>query len=67
MLLHFARAGARPIVRDGEIALRPIGHVAPTFDHRSAAFATLRRQDTHASGEPGGVRTSPIQIGAQPV
>jgi pyruvate dehydrogenase E2 component (dihydrolipoamide acetyltransferase) len=53
-ILSIGRVAERPVVRDGEIVVRPIGHVSVTFDHRvvdgarAAAFglrviATLAR------------------------
>jgi pyruvate dehydrogenase E2 component (dihydrolipoamide acetyltransferase) len=33
-ILSLGRVGDRPVVRDGEIVVRPIGYVALTFDHR---------------------------------
>jgi pyruvate dehydrogenase E2 component (dihydrolipoamide acetyltransferase) len=33
-ILSIGRIAARPVVRDGEIVVRQIGHVAITFDHR---------------------------------
>ena len=33
-ILSVGRIGPRPAVRDGEVAVRPIGHVSVTFDHR---------------------------------
>ena len=33
-ILGLHRIGPRPVVRDGEIVVRPIGHVSVTFDHR---------------------------------
>jgi hypothetical protein len=42
-------------VRDGEIVVRPVGHVALTFDHRSAAFATSRGRTPRAAESSGGV------------
>jgi len=33
-ILSLGRVAERPVVRDGEIALRPVGYVALTFDHR---------------------------------
>jgi pyruvate dehydrogenase E2 component (dihydrolipoamide acetyltransferase) len=33
-ILSVGRIGPRPVVRDGEIVVRQIGHVAITFDHR---------------------------------
>jgi pyruvate/2-oxoglutarate dehydrogenase complex dihydrolipoamide acyltransferase (E2) component len=33
-ILSIGRIAERPVVRDGEVVARPIGHVALTFDHR---------------------------------
>jgi pyruvate dehydrogenase E2 component (dihydrolipoamide acetyltransferase) len=33
-ILSLGRIAERPVVRDGEIVVRPIGYVALTFDHR---------------------------------
>jgi pyruvate dehydrogenase E2 component (dihydrolipoamide acetyltransferase) len=33
-ILSIGRIADRPVVRDGQIVVRPIGHVALTFDHR---------------------------------
>jgi len=33
-ILSIGRIGPRPVVRDGEIVVRPIGTIAVTFDHR---------------------------------
>jgi pyruvate dehydrogenase E2 component (dihydrolipoamide acetyltransferase) len=33
-ILSLGRVAERPVVRDGEIVARPIGHVSVTFDHR---------------------------------
>jgi pyruvate/2-oxoglutarate dehydrogenase complex dihydrolipoamide acyltransferase (E2) component len=33
-ILSIGRIGERPVVRDGEIAARPVGTIAVTFDHR---------------------------------
>jgi pyruvate/2-oxoglutarate dehydrogenase complex dihydrolipoamide acyltransferase (E2) component len=33
-ILSIGRIGPRPVVRDGEIVVRQLGHVAITFDHR---------------------------------
>jgi pyruvate dehydrogenase E2 component (dihydrolipoamide acetyltransferase) len=33
-ILSIGRVADRPVVRDGEIVVRPIGHLALTFDHR---------------------------------
>jgi pyruvate/2-oxoglutarate dehydrogenase complex dihydrolipoamide acyltransferase (E2) component len=33
-ILSVGRIGPRPVVRDGEIVVRQLGHVALTFDHR---------------------------------
>jgi pyruvate dehydrogenase E2 component (dihydrolipoamide acetyltransferase) len=56
-ILSVGRIADRPVVRDGEIVVRPIGHVAVTFDHRvvdgarAAEFglAVLRRLEQPAS------------------
>jgi pyruvate/2-oxoglutarate dehydrogenase complex dihydrolipoamide acyltransferase (E2) component len=33
-ILSLGRIAERPVVRDGEVAVRPVGYVALTFDHR---------------------------------
>ena len=33
-ILGLHRIAERPVVRDGEIVVRPIGNVSVTFDHR---------------------------------
>jgi len=33
-ILSVGRIGPRPVVRDGEVVVRQVGHVAVTFDHR---------------------------------
>ena len=33
-ILSIGRIGPRPVVREGEIVVRPMGHVSVTFDHR---------------------------------
>jgi pyruvate dehydrogenase E2 component (dihydrolipoamide acetyltransferase) len=33
-ILSIGRVADRPVVRDGEIVVRPVGHVSLTFDHR---------------------------------
>ncbi len=33
-ILSLGRIADRPVVRDGEVVVRPLGHVAITFDHR---------------------------------
>jgi pyruvate/2-oxoglutarate dehydrogenase complex dihydrolipoamide acyltransferase (E2) component len=33
-ILSVGRVGDRPVVRDGELAIRPVGTIAITFDHR---------------------------------
>src|SRR5581483_10909394 len=44
-ILGVHRIGPRPVVRDGEVVVRPVGNVSVTFDHRvvdgarAAAFA----------------------------
>jgi pyruvate/2-oxoglutarate dehydrogenase complex dihydrolipoamide acyltransferase (E2) component len=53
-ILSLGRIADRPVVRDGEIVSRPVGHVAITFDHRvvdgarAAEFglAVIRRLET---------------------
>jgi pyruvate dehydrogenase E2 component (dihydrolipoamide acetyltransferase) len=32
--LSIGRIAERPVVRDGEVVVRPIGYVSVTFDHR---------------------------------
>jgi pyruvate/2-oxoglutarate dehydrogenase complex dihydrolipoamide acyltransferase (E2) component len=56
-ILSIGRIADRPVVRDGEIVVRPIGYVAVTFDHRvvdgarAAEFglAVLRRLEQPAT------------------
>jgi pyruvate dehydrogenase E2 component (dihydrolipoamide acetyltransferase) len=33
-ILSIGRVAERPVVRDGDVVVRPVGHVALTFDHR---------------------------------
>jgi pyruvate dehydrogenase E2 component (dihydrolipoamide acetyltransferase) len=33
-ILGVHRIGPRPVVRDGEIVVRPVGNISVTFDHR---------------------------------
>jgi pyruvate dehydrogenase E2 component (dihydrolipoamide acetyltransferase) len=33
-ILSIGRVADRPVVRDGEVTVRPVGYVALTFDHR---------------------------------
>jgi pyruvate dehydrogenase E2 component (dihydrolipoamide acetyltransferase) len=50
-ILGIHRIGPRPVVRDGEVAVRPIGNLSVTFDHRVVdgaragefALAVIRR------------------------
>ena len=56
-ILSLGRIADRPVVRDGEIVVRPVGYVALTFDHRvvdgarAAEFglAVLRRLEVPAA------------------
>ena len=56
-ILSLGRIAERPVVRDGEIVVRPVGYVALTFDHRvvdgarAAEFglAVLRRLEQPAA------------------
>jgi pyruvate dehydrogenase E2 component (dihydrolipoamide acetyltransferase) len=56
-ILSLGRIAERPVVRDGEIVVRPVGYVALTFDHRvvdgarAAEFglAVLRRLEEPAA------------------
>ena len=56
-ILSLGRIAQRPVVRDGEIVVRPVGYVALTFDHRvvdgarAAEFglAVLRRLEQPSS------------------
>ncbi|MBD0347523.1 MAG: 2-oxo acid dehydrogenase subunit E2 [Thermoleophilia bacterium] len=58
-ILSVGRVAPRPVVRDGQVLVAPVGHVALTFDHRvvdgarAAEFglAVIRRLE---SGGPGG-------------
>ena len=57
-ILSVGRIAERPVVRDGEITVRPIGYVALTFDHRvvdgarAAEFglALIRRLESEGPG-----------------
>ena len=57
-ILGVHRIAERPVVRDGEIVARPMGHISVTFDHRAldgkraAEFGleVIRRLE---GGEPG--------------
>ena len=42
-ILGIHRIAERPVVRDGEIVARPIGHVSVTFDHRVRRREASRR------------------------
>jgi pyruvate/2-oxoglutarate dehydrogenase complex dihydrolipoamide acyltransferase (E2) component len=58
-ILSIGRIAANPVVRDGEIVARQIGHVAVTFDHRvvdgaRAAEFGLAVIDRIERNEPGG-------------
>lgn len=33
-ILGVHRIGPRPVVREGEVVIRPVGNVSVTFDHR---------------------------------
>ena len=56
-ILSLGRIAERPVVRDGEIVVRPTGYVSVTFDHRivdgarAAEFglAVIRRLETRAA------------------
>ncbi len=60
-ILSVGRIAERPVVRDGEITVRPIGYVALTFDHRvvdgarAAEFglAVIRRLESEGPGLAG--------------
>jgi pyruvate dehydrogenase E2 component (dihydrolipoamide acetyltransferase) len=64
-ILSIGRIAERPIVRDGEIIIRPVGTIAVTFDHRvvdgarAAEFglAVIRRIEQGV--EPGGPQKPP--------
>jgi pyruvate dehydrogenase E2 component (dihydrolipoyllysine-residue acetyltransferase) len=57
-ILSVGRIAERPVVRDGEITVRPIGYIALTFDHRvvdgarAAEFglALIRRLESEGPG-----------------
>jgi pyruvate/2-oxoglutarate dehydrogenase complex dihydrolipoamide acyltransferase (E2) component len=57
-ILGVHRIGPRPVVRDGEVVVRPVGNVSVTFDHRvvdgarAAAFclAVVARLEQSAAG-----------------
>jgi pyruvate/2-oxoglutarate dehydrogenase complex dihydrolipoamide acyltransferase (E2) component len=59
-ILGIHRIAPRPVVRDGDVVVRPIGHVSVTFDHRvvdgarAAEFAlrVIRRLEGPASAGP---------------
>jgi pyruvate dehydrogenase E2 component (dihydrolipoamide acetyltransferase) len=63
-ILSIGRVAERPVVRDGEIVVRPVGTIAITFDHRvvdgarAAQFgvAVIRRLE---GTEPGTPQTAP--------
>ena len=54
-ILSIGRVAERPVVRDGEVVVRPTGTIAITFDHRvvdgarAAEFglAVIRRLEQH--------------------
>jgi pyruvate/2-oxoglutarate dehydrogenase complex dihydrolipoamide acyltransferase (E2) component len=61
-ILSLGRVGERPVVREGEIVVRPVGTIAITFDHRvvdgarAAEFglAVIDRLQQGETREPGG-------------
>ena len=54
-ILGIHRIGPRPVVRDGEVVVRQIGHVSVTFDHRvvDGARAAAFRLDVIGRLESG--------------
>jgi pyruvate dehydrogenase E2 component (dihydrolipoamide acetyltransferase) len=58
-ILSIGRVADRPVVRDGEIVVRPIGTIAVTFDHRvvdgarAAEFGLAVIRQLEAGAEPG--------------
>jgi pyruvate dehydrogenase E2 component (dihydrolipoamide acetyltransferase) len=57
-ILGIHRIGPRPVVRDGEVAVRQMGNVSVTFDHRVVdgaraaefALAVIRRLEAQSDG-----------------
>ena len=57
-ILSLGRIAERPVVRDGEVVVRPVGYVALTFDHRVV--------DGARAAEFGLAVTSRLQSGERP-
>jgi pyruvate/2-oxoglutarate dehydrogenase complex dihydrolipoamide acyltransferase (E2) component len=59
-ILGLHRIAERPVVRDGEIVIRPVGHVSVSFDHRvvdgvrAAGFCLEVIDRLQAAGRAGG-------------
>jgi pyruvate dehydrogenase E2 component (dihydrolipoamide acetyltransferase) len=59
-ILSVGRVAARPVVRDGELQVRPTGTIAITFDHRvvdgarAAEFGLAVIQRLENESEAGG-------------
>jgi pyruvate/2-oxoglutarate dehydrogenase complex dihydrolipoamide acyltransferase (E2) component len=64
-ILSIGRIAERPVVRDGEIVVRPVGTIAVTFDHRvvdgarAAEFGLAVIERLEAGVEPGGPQIPP--------
>jgi pyruvate dehydrogenase E2 component (dihydrolipoamide acetyltransferase) len=63
-ILSIGRVSERPVVRDGEIVVRPIGTIAITFDHRVVDGARAAEFGLAVIGrlegtEPGAPQTAP--------
>jgi pyruvate/2-oxoglutarate dehydrogenase complex dihydrolipoamide acyltransferase (E2) component len=64
-ILSIGRVAERPVVKNGEIVVRPIGTVAVTFDHRvvdgarAAEFGLAVIRRVEAGTEPGGPKSPP--------
>jgi pyruvate/2-oxoglutarate dehydrogenase complex dihydrolipoamide acyltransferase (E2) component len=64
-ILSIGRVSERPVVRDGEIVVRPVGTIAVTFDHRvvdgarAAEFGLAVIKRLEKAAEPGAPQTPP--------
>jgi pyruvate/2-oxoglutarate dehydrogenase complex dihydrolipoamide acyltransferase (E2) component len=64
-ILSIGRVAERPVVREGEVVVRPTGTIAVTFDHRvvdgarAAEFGLAVIRNLEAGAEPGGPQSPP--------
>jgi pyruvate/2-oxoglutarate dehydrogenase complex dihydrolipoamide acyltransferase (E2) component len=64
-ILSIGRIADRPVVRDGEVVIRPTGTIAVTFDHRvvdgarAAEFGLAVIRSVEEGVEPGGPQKPP--------